>query len=202
MKSDQDKIYYVTADTFNAARNSPHLETFRKNGIEVLLLSDKIDEWWVAHLSEYAGKKLQSVAKGDINLEKQDETENKELEEEYKDVTTRIKDVLKDKVQDVRVTNRLTDSPACLVTEETEMSAHLQRMLQATGQAFPGTKPILEINPSHPFINYLKQANDEEVSNWSQILFDQALLAEGGQLEDPGSFVKRVNALLIKQVMR
>ncbi|MBA2653849.1 MAG: molecular chaperone HtpG [Gammaproteobacteria bacterium] len=202
MKEDQDKIYYVIADTFNAAKNSPHLEIFRKNGVEVLLLSDKIDEWWVAHMDEYAGKKFQSVAKGDLNITKQDEEVNKELEEKYQDVVKRIKDVLEDKVKEVRVTNRLTDSPACLVTDDNEMSAHLQRMLSASGQSFPGSKPILEINPTHPIINYLNQASDDELKNWSQILFDQALLAEGGQLEDPGSFVKNINSLLVKQVMK
>lgn len=201
MKPDQDKIYYVIADTYNAAKNSPHLEIFKKKDIEVLLLSDKIDEWWVAHMNEYAGKKLQSVTKGDLDIDKQDEAENKEIEEKYQDIVVRIKEQLDEKVKEVRVTHRLTDSPACLVTDENEMSAHLQRMLQATGQAFPGTKPILEINPSHPIINYLKQATDEEVKSWSQILFDQALLAEGGQLEDPGSFVKKINSLLVKQVM-
>jgi molecular chaperone HtpG len=200
MKSDQEKIYYVIADTYQAAKNSPHLEIFQKKGIEVLLLSDKIDEWWIAHMQEYAGKKLQSVAKGDLDIDKQDEEENKEVEEAYGDVVKRIKDVLGEKVKEVRITHRLTDSPSCLVSDENEMSAHLQRILQATGQAFPGSKPILEINPNHPFICYLKTAPDDEVNNWSSILFDQALLAEGGQLEDPGSFVKRVNSLLVKQV--
>jgi molecular chaperone HtpG len=190
----------VIADTYQAAKNSPHLEIFQKKGIEVLLLSDKIDEWWIAHMQEYAGKKLQSVAKGDLDIDKQDEEENKEVEEAYGDVVKRIKDVLGEKVKEVRITHRLTDSPSCLVSDENEMSAHLQRILQATGQAFPGSKPILEINPNHPFICYLKTAPDDEVNNWSSILFDQALLAEGGQLEDPGSFVKRVNSLLVKQV--
>lgn len=200
MKSDQDKIYYVIADTYNAAKNSPHLEIFSKNNIEVLLLSDKIDEWWVAHMNEYAGKKLQSVTKGDLKIDNKDEAENKELEEKYQDVIQRIKMALEEKVKDVRVTHRLTDSPACLVTDEDEMSAHLQRMLQASGQPFSGSKPVLEVNPSHPIINYLKQASESEVNEWSRILFDQALLAEGGQLEDPGSFVRRINALLVKQV--
>lgn len=202
MKSDQDKIYYVIADTYNAAKNSPHLEIFKKNNIEVLLLSDKIDEWWLAHMTEYAGKKLQSVAKGDLDFEKQDEAQNKEIEEQYQDVVQRLKEELKDKVKDVRTTHRLIDSPACLVTDENEMSAHLQRMMQASGQPFAGSKPILEVNPMHPFISYLKQANNDEVKNWSQIIYDQALLAEGGQLEDPGSFVKRINTLLIKQIMK
>lgn len=201
MKEDQDKIYYVIADTFFAAKNSPHLEIFRKEGIEVVLLSEKIDEWWVAHLQEYSGKKLQSVTKGDVNIDKHSETENKELEEKYTDVVKKIQDSLGDKVKEVRITHRLTDSPSCLVTDENELSAHLQRMLQATGQSFPGTLPILEINPNHPFINYLKHANEVETKNWSQILFDQALLAEGGQLQDPGSFVKNINALLLQRLM-
>jgi molecular chaperone HtpG len=198
MKEGQDKIYYVIADTFQAAKNSPHLEIFRKKGIEVLLLTDKVDEWWVGHMNEYAGKKLQSGAKGDLEFDKQDEEENKELAQEYGDVIQRIKDALADRVKEVRVTHRLTDSPACLVTDENEMSAHLQRILQASGQNIPGTKPILEINPNHPFITNLKTAQDDEVKNWSSILFDQALLAEGGQLEDPGSFVKRINQLLMQ----
>lgn len=200
MKSDQDKIYYVIADTFYAAKNSPHLEIFRKKGIEVLLLSEKIDEWWVAHLSTYGDKKLQSVMKGDLDIEKETPEEAKKIEEQYSDVVKRIKDALGDKVKDVRTTNRLTDSPACLVTDENEMSAHLQRLLQASGQPFHGSQPILEINPDHPLIQHLKTTNDTEVKNWSEILFDQALLAEGGQLQDPGSFVKRINQLLLKQV--
>lgn len=200
MKSDQDKIYYVIADGFFAAKNSPHLEIFRKKGIEVLLLSEKIDEWWVAHLNTYADKKLQSVTKGDLDIDKETPEEAKKIEEQYSDVIKRIKDALGEKVKEVRTTNRLTDSPACLVTEEDEMSAHLQRLLQASGQPFHGSQPILEINPDHPLIQHLKNTNDSEFKNWSEILFDQALLAEGGQLEDPGSFVKRMNQLLIKQI--
>lgn len=170
MKDDQDKIYYVVADSFHAAKNSPHLEIFRKKGIEVLLLSEKIDEWWVAHLTEFAGKKLQSVAKGDLDIDTETPEENKELEEKYTDVVKRVKDALGEKVKEVRITHRLTDSPACLVTDENEMSAHLQRILQATGQAFEGSKPIMEINPNHPIINYLKDANENDVKNWSEIL--------------------------------
>ncbi len=200
MKSDQDKIYYVIADGFFAAKNSPHLEIFRKKGIEVLLLSEKIDEWWVAHLNTYADKKLQSVTKGDLDIDKETPEDAKKIEEQYSDVIKRIKDALGEKVKEVRTTNRLTDSPACLVTEEDEMSAHLQRLLQASGQPFHGSQPILEINPDHPLIQHLKNTNDSEFKNWSEILFDQALLAEGGQLEDPGSFVKRMNQLLIKQI--
>jgi molecular chaperone HtpG len=204
MQPGQDKIYYVVADTFNAAKNSPHLEFFRKKGIEVLLLSEKIDEWWIAHVSEYADKKLQSVAKGDLGdleVDQQHSEAAKEAEKQYQDVTQAIKDALAEKVKEVRVTHRLTDSPACLVTDENEMSAHLQRILQATGQPFSGSKPILEINPHHPLISQLKKAKSDEVKNWSDILFNQALLAEGGQLEDPGNFVKKINALLVKQVM-
>lgn len=199
MKPEQeDKIYYVIADSFNAAKHSPHLEIFRQKGIEVLLLSEKIDEWWIAHMPEYAGKKFQSVAKGDLSLDKENEAEDKSVEEEYKDVLTRIKDFLQDKVKDVRTTHRLTDSPACLVSEENEISAHLQRLLQASGKAFAPTKPILEVNPKHPFIIRLRDASDADVKEWSFIIYDQALLAEGGHLEDPGSFVKRINALLVK----
>lgn len=201
MKSDQDKIYYVVADTFHAAKSSPHLEIFRKKGIEVLLLSEKIDEWWIAHLGTYADKKLQSVAKGDLDIDQESPEETKKFEEEFTDVLKRIKDILGDKIKEVRITHRLTDSPSCLISDENEMSGHLQRLLQASGQAFPESKPTLEINPEHPLIKNLKSSNDNEFKNWTEILFEQALLAEGGHLDDPGSFVKRINQLLIRQVV-
>jgi molecular chaperone HtpG len=204
MKSDQDKIYYVIADTFNAAKNSPHLEIFRKNGIEVLLLNDRIDEWWISHMSEFAGKKFQSVAKGDLDKfesKPEEKEEDKKLEEEFSGLIKSMKEVLQETVKDVRLTHRLTDSPACLVTEENEMSSHLQRLLQASGQSFMGSKPVLEINPTHPIISKLNNEPDNEALKvWSQILFDQALLAEGGKLEDPGSFVKQMNKLLMQHL--
>jgi molecular chaperone HtpG len=204
MKSDQDKIYYVIADTFNAAKNSPHLEIFRKNGIEVLLLNDRIDEWWISHMNEFADKKFQSVAKGDLDKfesKPEEKEEDKKLEEEFSGLIKSMKEALPETVKDVRLTHRLTDSPACLVTEENEMSSHLQRLLQASGQPFMGSKPVLEINPTHPIISKLNNEPDSEALKvWSQILFDQALLAEGGKLEDPGSFVKQMNKLLMQHL--
>ncbi len=200
MKEGQDKIYFVTAETFLAAKNSPHLEVFRKKGIEVLLLSDRVDEWVVSNLPEFDGKQLVSVAKGGLDLGKlEDEADRKEKESaegEYKDLLKKIQDALGEKVKEVRVTHRLTDSPSCLVSDDQDMSAHLSRMLKAAGQNAPGTKPILEINPKHPLVQKLKY---EEVrfGDWVSLLFDQALLAEGGTLEDPAGFVKRMNQMLL-----
>ncbi|KPJ67694.1 MAG: heat-shock protein Hsp90 [Coxiella sp. DG_40] len=203
MKKDQDKIYYVTADTFTAAKNSPHLEIFRKKDIEVLLLYDRVDEWLVSNLMEYEGKKLQSVAKGDLDLGKiEDEKtkeEQKKTEGEFASVIKQMKQVLGDKVKDIRVTNRLTDSPACLVAGEFDMSGHLHRIMQAAGQDIPGAKPILELNPEHLLTKKLKdEQDDKQFAEWTNILFDQALLAEGGKLDDPATFVKRMNALLLQ----
>ncbi|WP_430229658.1 molecular chaperone HtpG [Nitrosomonas communis] len=204
MKEGQEKIYYVTADSLKAARNSPHLEIFRKKGIEVLLLSERVDEWLVANLSEYGGKSLQSVAKGSLDLGKlEDEAEKKEQEKEadgYKELTTKMKEVLGERIKDVRVTFRLTESPACLVVDAYDMSGNLERMLKSAGQKVPNTKPILEINPHHPMVQRLKY-EEAKFSDWSNILFDQALLAEGGQLEDPATFVKRLNDLLLQNVL-
>ena len=204
MKEGQEKIYYVTADSLKAARNSPHLEIFRKKGIEVLLLSERVDEWLVANLSEYGGKSLQSVAKGSLDLGKlEDEAEKKEQEkeaDEYKELTTKMKEVLGERIKDVRVTFRLTESPACLVVDAYDMSGNLERMLKSAGQKVPNTKPILEINPHHPMVQRLKY-EEAKFSDWSNILFDQALLAEGGQLEDPATFVKRLNDLLLQNVL-
>lgn len=201
MKPDQDSIYYVTADTFQAAKNSPHLEIFRKNGLEVLLLSDRIDEWLTGHLTEYEDKKLVSVAKGDLDLGNLDE-DKPALEaetEQLKDLVNAMKTGLGEQVQDVRVTHRLTDSPACIVADENAMSLQMQRMFKAAGQPFPASKPVLEINPAHPLIVRLNaNPTDQGLSEWAQLLLDQATLAEGGQLEDPAGFVKRVNELLLK----
>jgi molecular chaperone HtpG len=202
MKEGQEKIYYITADTFAAAKNSPHLEIFRKKGVEVLLLSDRVDEWVVSSLHEFEGKPLQSVAKGDLDLGKlEDEAEKKEQEKEadqFKDLTKRIQDALGDKVKEVRITHRLTDSPACLVSDEHGMSMNLERLLKAAGQKVGATKPILEINPHHPLVISLRtQSEQTRFSDWCLILFDQALLAEGGQLEDPATFVKRLNELML-----
>jgi molecular chaperone HtpG len=202
MKEGQDKIYYITADTFAAGRNSPHLEIFRKKGVEVLLLTDRVDEWVVGSLNEFQGKQLQSVAKGDLDLGKlEDEAEKKEQEQEaeqFKDLTTRIKEALGEKVQEVRITHRLTDSPACLVSDQYGMSMNLERLLKAAGQKVGGSKPILEINVHHPLVQSLdKQSEQGRFRDWCLILFDQALLAEGGQLDDPATFVKRLNELML-----
>jgi len=200
MKEGQEKIYFVTAETFNAARNSPHLEIFRKKGIEVLLLSDRVDEWVVGHLTEFDGKHLQSVAKGGLDLGKlEDEAEKKEAEkaaDEYKDLIDKVKTSLGDKVKDVRVTHRLTDSPSCLVSDAYDPSGNLARMLKAAGQPVPNTKPILEINPTHPAVMRLKY-EETRFDDWAALLFEQATLAEGGQLDDPAGFVKRINDLML-----
>ena len=201
-KEGQDKIYYVTADSYIAAKNSPHLEIFRKKGVEVLLLTDRVDEWMLSFLTEFDGKELTSVAKGDLDLGKlEDEAEKKQHEETetaFKELVEKMKTALADKAKDVRVTFRLTDSPACLVADENELSGNLMRMLKAAGQAAPESKPILEVNPDHPLVQKLKY-EEAKFADWSHILFDQALLAEGGALADPASFVKRLNELLLSK---
>ncbi len=200
MKEGQEAIYYVTADTFNAARNSPHLEVFRKKGIEVLLLSDRVDEWVVSHLAEFGGKPLESVARGGLDLGKlEDEDEKKAIEREsaeLKGLTDRIQASLGERVKEVRVTHRLTESPACLVADEHDPSGNLARLLKAAGQGAPASKPILEINPGHPVIERLKR-EEARFDDWAAVLFDQALLAEGGNLDDPAAFVRRINALML-----
>ena len=200
MKEGQEKIYYVTADSFNAARNSPHLEIFKKKGIEVLLLSDRVDEWVVGHLTEFDGKQLQSVAKGGLDLGKlEDEAEKQEAEkaaDEYKELLEKVKSSLGDRVKDVRVTYRLTDSPSCLVSDEHDPSGNLARLLKAAGQKAPDIKPILEINPQHPAVMRLKY-EEARFDDWAALLFEQATLAEGGQLDDPAGFVKRINDLMM-----
>lgn len=200
MKDGQDKIYYVTGDSYTAAKNSPHLEIFRKKGVEVLLLSDRVDEWMLSYFHEFDGKQLVSVAKGGLDLgalaDEAEKKEQKETEEQYKDLIERMKKTLEDKVKDVRITLRLTDSPACLVADEHELSGNLLRMLKAAGQQAPDIKPILEINPQHPLVLKLKY-EDKQFDDWARILFDQALLAEGGQLQDPAGFVKRINQMLL-----
>jgi len=196
MKEGQDKIYYVAASSFNAAKNSPHLEIFKKKGIEVLLLSDRIDEWLVGYLSEFEGKKLQSISKGKVELDDLEDT--KEQEKTYAPMLKQIKDILGEKVKDVQVTNRLTDSPACIVADENDMGLEMQRILQASGQKMPEAKPIFEINPEHALIKRLHAIEDDErFSQWAVVLFEQAVLAEGGQLDNPADFVNRVNQLLI-----
>jgi molecular chaperone HtpG len=200
IKEGQDKIYYVTAENFAAAKNSPHLEIFRKKGVEVLLLTDRVDEWMLSFLSDFEGKELTSVAKGSLDLGiLEDEEEKKQHEQtqtEYLDLVSKMKQSLTEKAKDVRVTFRLTDSPACLVADENELSGNLARMLKAAGQAAPSSKPILEINPNHPLVQRLKY-EAAKFDDWANILFDQALLAEGGNLTDPSAYVKRLNELLL-----
>ena len=202
MKEGQDKIYYVTADSFAAASNSPHLEIFRKKGIEVLLLSDRVDEWMLSYLREFDGKSLVSVAKGGLDLaELADEDEKKrqsEVAESFKPLVERLQKALEDQVKEVRVTLRLVDSPACVVVGQNELSPHLLRMLKAAGQEAPDVKPVLEINPEHALIARVRDADDAEFEQWARLLLDQALLAEGAQIADPAAFVKRLNALLLK----
>ncbi len=202
MKEGQDKIYFVTAESYKAASSSPHLEVFRKKGIEVLLLWDRVDEFMLSHLNEFDGKSLVSVAKGGLDLEAlADEEEKKkqtEVAEALKPLVDRLTETLKDRVKEVRVTLRLVDSPACVVVDENEMSPHLQRMLQAAGQAAPTVLPILEINPEHPLVKRIEQSSDEQFGDWSSLLLDQALLADGSQLADPVGFVQRMNQLLLK----
>ena len=203
MKEGQEALYYVTADGFGAATHSPHLEVFRKMGVEVLLMYDRIDEWVTSALTEYQGKPLQSVAKGGLDLGKLggDHTAAQEQQRQadaFKGLVERIERALQERASAVRVTSRLTDSPACLVSDEQGMSANLERMLKAAGQAVPASKPILEINPRHPILERLKdETDDARFSDWSHILFDQATLAEGGQLEEPATFVKRLNELML-----
>ncbi len=203
MKEGQDKIYYVTAESYNAANSSPHLEIFRKKGIEVLLLSDRVDEWMLSHLREFEGKSMTSVAKGGLDLaELADEAEKKqqtEVAEALKPLVTRLQETLKARVKEVRVSNRLVDSPACVVVDQNEMSPHLQRLLKSAGQDAPNVLPILEINPDHALVKRIQEAQDDQFSDWSELLLDQALLADGAQLPDPVGFVKRMNGLLLSQ---
>ena len=199
MKPEQTKIYYVTADTWQAAKNSPHLEVFRKKGVEVLLLTDRVDEWMLSFLNEFDGKPLQSVARGDLDLGALNDEEKQAQEkvgEELKPLVESMKAALEGKAKDVRLTFRLTDSPTCLVADDGDMSGYLQRMLKQAGQDAPKMQPILEVNPEHPLVKKL-HADDANFSDWCHLLFDQAMLAEGGTLEDPASFVKRTNALLL-----
>jgi len=202
MKEGQDKIYYISADSFAAAKNSPLLEIFRKKGLEVILMSDVIDSWVASNLFEYKGKQLQSVGKGEVDLSQiEGEEEKQQMEQaatEFKPLTERIKKALGDKVKDVRVTNRLTTSPACLVVDENDIDSQLQRLLKASGRPVFSSNPIFEINPAHPLLLRLKdESDDSKLADWSEILFDQAILSDGGQLEDPVAFVNKLNELLV-----
>jgi len=202
MKEGQDKIYYIAGESFAAAKNSPHLEIFRKKGLEVLLLTDRVDEWLMSHLTEFEGKQLQSVAKGALDLDKiaseAEKQEQKQAEDQLKDLLARVTEVLGDQVKEVRISSRLTDSPACLVVDEHALSAHLERLLRDAGQSVPMSKPYLELNPHHPLVTRLQgEADAGRFGDLTHLLFEQAVLAEGGQLEDPASFVKRLNGLLL-----
>lgn len=202
MKPDQEKIYYITGDSYTAVKNSPHLELFKKKDIEVLLMHDRVDEWMMSYLNEFAGKSLVSVAKGAVDLGKmEDKEEKKKVEKaakDYQGMFKQMKELLGDKVKEVRVSNRLTDSPSCLVVEEQDMAVSMQKLLKQAGHAVPNLEPILEVNIDHPLVKRLKdEADEERFTDWTHLLFDQAMLSEGGQLEDPSGFVKRMNALLL-----
>ncbi len=203
MQPNQSKIYYVVGDNFNTAKNSPHLEVLRKKGIEVLLLSDRVDEWVMSALNEFDGKPMQDVSKGALDLgELETEEEKKEQEklaEEHKSLVERLKSALADEVEDVRVTHRLTESPACLAVGDHDMGVQMRRILEAAGQKLPDSKPVFEVNPEHPLVRRLEQeAGDERFGEWARVLLDQARLAEGWELEDPASFVKRLNQLILQ----
>ncbi|MCX7121340.1 MAG: molecular chaperone HtpG [Gammaproteobacteria bacterium] len=204
MQPGQDKIYFIVSDNFQSAKNSPLLEVFRKKNIEVLLLSDRVDEWLTSNLNEFEGKKLQSISQGNLDLgsmEDKKETEEKkaESEKDFKEVIDKMKKSLGDRVKDIRLTLRLTDSPACVVFDENEMTGHMQRMMKAAGQAFPEAKPILELNPDHAIVLKVKAENDEgRLTRWSDLLLNQALLAEGEQLTNPAAFVKSLNQLVME----
>lgn len=205
MKEGQDKIYYITADTHTAAKNSPHLEVFRKKGIEVLLLSDRVDEWLVQHLMEFDGKSLQSVAKGALDLSKLETEEDKQAQEkveaEAKNMVEQIKKALDGKVEDVKVSHRLTSSPSCIVLGDHDMALYMQQLLKQAGHEMPSTKPTLEINPTHPLLKRMEaETDDDRFAEWASVLLDQAILAEGGQLEDPAGFVHRLNGLMLAMV--
>ena len=201
MKDGQDKIYYVTADSYTAGSNSPHIEIFRKKGIDVLVMWDRVDEWMLSHLREFDGKQLVSVAKGGLDLEALADDEEKkhqtEVAEQFKPLVERLQESLKDRVKEVRVTLRLVDSPSCVVVGQNDLSPHLQRMLKAAGQAAPNVLPVLEINPEHALVARVQAASDATFNDWATLLFEQALLADGSQLPDPTAFVKRVNQLLL-----
>jgi molecular chaperone HtpG len=203
MKPGQEKIYYVTAETFAAAKNSPHLEIFRKKGVEVLLLHERVDEWVVGHLPEFDGKALQSVAKGRLELGTLEDEAEKQAQEqdagEFKDLAARVKQALGERVKDVRITHRLTESPACLVSDQHDLGANLHRIMKSVGQKAPDWKPILEINPRHPLVLRMKaDLGGARLDDMSHLLFDQSLLAEGGQVEDPAAFVRRLNGLMLE----
>jgi molecular chaperone HtpG len=204
MKEGQQAIYYITADSHAAAAHSPHLEVFRKHGVEVLLLCDRVDEWLMSHLTEFDAKPLKSVAKGALDLGELESEEDKQAaktaEDQAQDVIARLKAALEGKVEDVRVSHRLTDSPACIVLSEQDMALYMQQLLRQAGQNVPTAKPVLEINPGHALIQKLRDVPEDQAGEWAEILFNQALLAEGAQLEDPAGFVRRLNSLILSRL--
>jgi molecular chaperone HtpG len=205
MVAGQKSIYYLAAETVEAARGSPHLEVFRKKGVEVLLLTDRVDEWMAGFLTEFDGKPLESVAKGDLDLgelaQAQEKQDQQQVAEEFKELLERVKQALGDRVKQVRLSTRLIDSPACIVVDKDQISANLQRLLKAAGQNVPAAPPILELNGRHPLVQRLR-TRDERLADWASLLLEQAVLADGGQLEDPAAYVKRVNELLLEEISK
>jgi molecular chaperone HtpG len=207
MKVGQDKIYYITADNYQAAKNSPHMEIFRDKGIEVLLMHDRVDEWMMSYLHEYSEKSFVSIAKGDLDLtaiegvDAESDEVKAEKEKKAADVAPtieRIKTALAETTSDVRVSTRLTSSPACVVMGEHDMALHMQQLLKQAGHELPSTKPVLEVNPTHPILDLMdKEQDDERFNDWAHLLLDQALLADGGQLDDSAGFVKRMNEMFL-----
>ena len=203
MKEGQDKIYYIVTDSFEASKNSPHLEIFRKKGIEVLLMADRMDEWMMGHVTEFDGKQLQSVTRGELDLDKMDDEETKKAHEEtskeYESFVERVKEALGDQVKEVRVSQRLTNSPSCVVAGDNDMGSQMAKLMESMGQAAPDTKPVFELNPDHELVKLVADEQDDvQFKQWVEVLLDQALLAERGNLKDPGSFVQRLNALMMK----
>ncbi|HEX4938967.1 MAG TPA: molecular chaperone HtpG, partial [Candidatus Kapabacteria bacterium] len=202
-KEGQDKIYYITAENYNAAANSPHLEIFRKKGIEVVLMYDRIDEWMMGQLFDYKGKSFINIAKGDLDLgsieTEEDKKQQEEVEKSSEELVKRLKTALESRVSDVKVSHRLTDSPACLVAGAYDMGIQMRQIMEAAGQKLPETKPTLEINPAHPLMERLNgEVQDDRFGDLAMIVFDQAALSEGRALEDPSAYVKRINALLME----
>tara|TARA_Y100000814_G_scaffold174018_1_gene127170 strand:+ start:87 stop:884 length:798 start_codon:yes stop_codon:yes gene_type:complete len=203
MKEGQDKVYYLVADSLKAAINSPHLEIFKKKDIEVILMYDRIDEWMMGHLNEYGGKQFQDISRGQLDLGGLDDKEKKEdqekTEKKFESLVTRIKTLLGDRVKDVRTTNRLTDSPACLAIDDNDMGSQMRKIMEASGQTVPETKPIFEVNPEHPLVAKLDNESDEEMfDDVITVLFGQASLSEGGSIDEPGDFSAKLNKLLLK----
>jgi molecular chaperone HtpG len=202
-KADQDKIYYLVAESLNAAKSSPHLEIFKKKGIEVILMTDRIDEWLMGHLTEFDGKQFQDVARGQLDLgkldSKKEKNKQKNVEEEYASLVERVSKLLNSRVKEVRVSHRLTDSAACLAVDDNDMGLQMRKIMEASGQSVPETKPILELNPQHPLVIRLDKEQDEErFGDIAAVLFGQASLAEGGQLSDPADFTSKLNKLLLQ----